>query len=90
MVAAFVVLSSPVAQVPVGAAVAVGVMMLALGTLVEWRSRTNGQIEDPILGPGEGRPVGPSRGWFGVLTLLLFPLITVAMVGVSLLAARLS
>lgn len=90
MVAAFVLLPTPVVLVPVGAAVAVGVSTLTLGTLLEWRSRTAGQLEDPILGPGEGRPARPGFGWFGVLTLLLLPLITVAMVGLSLLVARLS
>ena len=90
MVAAFVFLPAPVAHVPVGAAVAAGVATLALGVLVEWRSRTADQLADPILGPGERRPAEPRRGWFSVLTLLLFPLLTVAMVGLSLLVARLS
>ncbi|QFG67858.1 hypothetical protein [Ornithinimicrobium pratense] len=90
MVAAFVFLRTPVAHVPAGATVAVGVTTLALGTLLEWRSRTAGQLEDPILGPGEGRPARRRLDWFGGLTLLMFPVLTVAMVGFSLLVARLS
>lgn len=90
MVAAFVFLRATVAHVPVAVAVGAGVATLALGTLMEWRSRTAGQLEDPILGPGEGRPARSRPGWFGVLTLLIFPLITLAMVGLSLLLSRLT
>lgn len=90
MVAAFVLLPTPVAQVPAGAAVAVGVTTLALGTLLEWRSRTAGQLDDPILAPGQSRPARRGLGWFDRLTVLLFPLLTVAMLGLSLLVAALA
>ncbi|WP_131103768.1 HAAS signaling domain-containing protein [Ornithinimicrobium sufpigmenti] len=90
MVGALFLLSTPVAHVPTGLVGAAGVLALAAGTIMEWRSRTAGQLEDPILGPGESRPARGGLGWFGWLTILLFPLITLAMVGLSLLVARLS
>lgn len=90
MVGALFLLSTPVAHVPTGLAAAAGVTALAAGTIMEWGSRTAGQLEDPILGPGESRPARAGLGWSGWLTVLLFPLITLALVGLSLLLSRLS
>lgn len=77
-----VALRQPVAEVPVAAAVAAGVGMLAVGTALELREVFRGGVEDPILRPGETTPARRVTG-LGVLTAVLMPLITAAMVAVA-------
>lgn len=90
MVAALLLLPAPVVHLPTGVTVAAGGLALAAGAALEWRSRTAGLLEDPILGPGERRTARSGLGWSGWLTVLLFPLITLAMLGLSLLLAALT
>ncbi|AXH96095.1 hypothetical protein [Ornithinimicrobium avium] len=74
-----VALRQPVADVPVVAVVVVGAAMLALSTALELREVLRGEVEDPILGPGETAPLRRVTG-SGVLTACLMPLLTVLLV----------
>lgn len=81
-VALAVTLRRPVAEVPVQLAVAVGVGLLAVGAALELREVLRGDLQDPILGPGETVPRRRVTG-YGVLTALLMPIITAAMVALA-------
>lgn len=81
MVGALLLFPTPLTEVSAILTVAVGVVALAVGTALEWRSRSTRDLDDPIVGPGEQALAGRSgTSW---ITLLLFPVLTVAMVGLA-------
>lgn len=82
IVGALVLFQAPVAQLSAVVTMGLGVAALALGTLLEWRSSTGGDLEDPIVGPGE-RPAPGRRGPFALVTLLIFPLLTIGMLALA-------
>lgn len=82
MVAAALLFPTVLTAVPALGAMSAGLVLLVVGTGVEWRSRSRGALEDPIVGPGEQAPTG-GRSGFGLLTVLLMPILTVLMAGFS-------
>lgn len=84
MVAALLVFDTVVARWPAAVVAIAGLVMLAVGTALEWRTASRGGLDDPILGPDEPastreRGATPS-GW---LTVALFPIVTVLMIGLG-------
>ena len=79
MVGALLLLPATVLTVPAAAALAVGLVLLVVGSALEARSVGRGELEDPITGPDQAQPATrrPSRSSW--LLVLLFPLLTAAM-----------
>ncbi|QEE62028.1 hypothetical protein FVA74_10945 [Salinibacterium sp. dk2585] len=72
-----------VAEIPAAIVAALGVAALTLGSVLEWRSKSAQQLDDPIVGPGE-QPK-PSTTWFARVMVLQFPILTVVMLAFGLL-----
>lgn len=94
VVAAVLVLDAGVGQLPAVALTAVGVGLLVLGTVLEWRTAVRGGLDDSIVGPvpqsgadgirAAGSDTGSRSGGALVwVTVFLFPILTVLMVGLS-------
>ncbi|MBF0671767.1 MAG: hypothetical protein IR160_04190 [Salinibacterium sp.] len=83
MLGALLLFPAIVAQIPAAIVTVLGVASLALGSVLEWRSNSAGQLEDPIVGPGEKPQAGMT--WFSRVTILLFPILTVVMLGFGML-----
>lgn len=79
---------APVLHLPAAVTTALGVLALAVGTVLEWRSTTGGDLDDPLVGPGE--TASGRRNPLSRLTLVLFPLLTLALVGLTWLLHTLS
>lgn len=79
--AVVLLLRAPLLQVPAAIAVGAGVVLLGIGTALEWRTRAAGGLDDPIVGPGETAQGSGDR--FTLLTVFLFPVLTVLMVGLT-------
>lgn len=89
LIGALLLLPTPVADLPAVVAMGAGVLALVLGGVLEWRSATGGDLDDPVVGPGEAPwPRRPRP--FAVLTLLLFPLLTLVLIAFTWLLQTLS
>lgn len=96
VVAANLVLDATVGHWPAMVVAVVGMVLLAVGTVLQWREARRGGLDDPIVGPlrqdgagtraaggtGDGAGSGP-RGALEWLTVLLFPVLTVLMIALG-------
>lgn len=82
VVGVVLLLDAPLFGVPASVAVGAGVALLVAGTALEWRTHAGGGLEDPIVGPGEAG-VRRSTERFTWLTVFLFPVLTLLVVGLS-------
>ena len=82
LVALLLLLDAPMVAPPAAAVTVTGLVLLLVSTGLEWRTHAAGGLDDPITGPGEAAPRtgGQTGGW---LTVLLFPVLTALLLGLS-------
>lgn len=91
VVAAHLVLGDGIGRWSAVPVTAVGVGLLVLSTVLQWRTASHGGLDDPIMGPAQQTEVEGARaaagsgaaGLLGWLTVFLFPILTVLMVALS-------
>lgn len=88
VVGMLLLLPTVVAVIPAVIVAVLGVVALVVGSVLEWRSRSAEQLDDPIVGPGE--LARPRMSWFARVTVLLFPILTVVMLCFGVLLNALS
>jgi hypothetical protein len=80
MVGALLLLPHTIGRIDVWAATAIGVVLLAVGFLMQLRAYLAGRVqEEPIVGPGEQ----PARSRSGLVAACVFPVATTVMIGFS-------